>query len=175
MSSLTSSLGLHCAVPWRRASRGALSCSSALPTFATPGTISSTHDSLRSEVAKAVDPLGCDDSPQASMLHGHQRSALQSVLSLVVAFAMAIGVQGAPSSRDTFEDVPQTLSGRRRVFCLSSACENLLLIRSLESLRELSSVSLNSNVTIDCEFRPLFTCRGYRVLLGGCSLWHSWK
>lgn len=118
MSSLTSSLRLHCAGPspsWRR---GALSSGSALPassTFATPGTISSTHDSLRSapeaQVTKAVDRLGCDDSPQASILHGHQQSALQSVLSLVVAFAMAIGVQGAPPSRDTFEDVPQTLSG----------------------------------------------------------------
>ena len=43
---------------------------------------------------------------------------LQSFLSLVLAVAMASGIQGAPSSRDTFENVPQTLSGTN-FFCSS--------------------------------------------------------
>jgi hypothetical protein len=44
---------------------------------------------------------------------------LQSFLSLVLAVAMASGIQGAPSSRDTFENVPQTLSGTNFFLFLS--------------------------------------------------------
>ena len=123
MSSLTSlgrvSLVFHCAIPSSYSFSGSsqklslnrkLSCTCALRT---PSVLVSPHDSLNSaSETEFVKASGCD-SPLTSIVHGYQRSALQSVLSLVVALAMTIGIQGAPSSRDTFEDVPQTFSGKR--------------------------------------------------------------
>ncbi|XP_024397544.1 uncharacterized protein [Physcomitrium patens] len=136
MSSLTWSLGrvtlvFHCAIPSSRHSRSSsqqlscrrLSCNCALPrlsTSATPKTLQSTIESLHSGPELQSKIIVSSSGPEHSSVqpdqkpppfHDYHRSVLQSVLSLVVALTMTIGIQGAPSSRDTFEDVPQTLSG----------------------------------------------------------------
>lgn len=138
MSSLTWSLGrvtlvFHCAIPSSRHSRSSsqqlscrrLSCNCALPrlsTSATPKTLQSTIESLHSGPELQSKIIVSSSGPEHSSVqpdqkpppfHDYHRSVLQSVLSLVVALTMTIGIQGAPSSRDTFEDVPQTLSGKR--------------------------------------------------------------
>ena len=185
MTSLTSSLGhrvvlvFHDAISfsgpsfassWHQPSRRKLSCNCTLPTSsrsATPSILPSTHDSLHSapetEITKAVDLLQ-RDPPRTSIVHGHQLNASQSVMSLIVALAMTIGIQGAPSSRDTFEDVPQTLSGESIVFSHSAFERNLEDIKSLELfsdsidyLQECHPVLVL--VVISCIMEIAFKCR----------------
>lgn len=135
MSSLTRSLGrvslvFHSAIPssgpWQQPSRRRVSCNCALPAFSdstTPHILPTIHDRLPIVPESSGEPSEGDDNllgseplsdEPCSLCIGYgcqRRSALQSLVSLVVALVMTIGIQGAPSSRDTFEDVPQTLSG----------------------------------------------------------------
>lgn len=68
------------------------------------------------QIAPESSSISAPETRSSLIEHGQHEeekpSMLRSVLSIVVALVMTIGIQGAPSSRDTFEDVPQTLSGK---------------------------------------------------------------
>lgn len=155
MSSLTGSLGrvslvFHSnAIPSssrQQRSCRRLSCNCALPAIsnsAPPAHILDERVPIASEKApsegsKGDSHLGFEHSNNeagpVSVGYGFQeRTGLQSLLSVVVALALTIGIQGAPSSRDTFEDVPQTLSGERSNWLVffEFDCGSELLIRIL--------------------------------------------
>ncbi|KAG0610886.1 hypothetical protein M758_7G099300 [Ceratodon purpureus] len=115
------SLLVHCSVPSagdsRHPSSRKLSCNCTLPGFSssvTPSILRSGSET-GGKSTTVVSLSGGGDSTvephRRFVVPGYRRSALESVFSLVVALVMTVGVQGAPSSQDTFEDVPQTLSG----------------------------------------------------------------
>ncbi|KAG0567029.1 hypothetical protein KC19_7G105200 [Ceratodon purpureus] len=122
------SLLVHCSVPSagdsRHPSSRKLSCNCTLPGFSssvTPSILRSGSET-GGKSTTVVSLSGGGDSTvephRRFVVPGYRRSALESVFSLVVALVMTVGVQGAPSSQDTFEDVPQTLS----VFGVDGAC-----------------------------------------------------
>lgn len=177
MSSLTWSIGsvtlvFHCAIPSSRHSRSSslqpfcrmLSCNCTLPrlpTSATPKILQSTTDSLHSGPEPkrriVISSSGSESSSvqqdqKSPTFHDHHRSVLQSVLSLVVALTMTIGIQGAPSSRDTFEDVPQTLSGKWTSLCTYCVCK----LRNLQISQTLWNESKLLSKLCKNEFQLLF-------------------
>lgn len=122
-TSLTWSVGrvsllLHCSVPSstlpRHPPRRELSCTcTILPGFST---LRSGAESRRKSTEFVAQVSGSQRSKVEPLgKFNVERTGVQSVLSLVVVLAMTFGVQGAPSSQDTFEDVPQTLSGEHLI------------------------------------------------------------